>query len=479
MSDVSTATSDTVTIITVSQLLSDTSLCIPDYQRPYKWTSTNIDRLLDDVAEHLASANSTEPLPEYRLGTIVLYRKSASSSCEIVDGQQRYLSLLLITHALLHEPDSIRTESWQETGTKTLSNLQEAVTTMLDKLTFPSEYSHQNIAANYAHIQKRINAGDINARVVYLLLTRCTLVRCLLEKMPEAFQFFDAQNARGKPLQPHDLLKAFHLRELQRSTPIGIATAENVDAIVQRWEAPGELAISELFARYLARIRHWQRGNKSSTFRREDIGLFKGFTPGQSNAARYSLHWQLIERQRSASGSSEEFPSQLDQPIVNGQRFFEWVEHYFHELTLIKNAGWQNHLKAQMESVSAARAASIFKAIDSYEARGRTGDGYVRELFNAFLLAYMDRFGEQGLPDAVEAGFVWAWSLRLSKGSVQWASIENYVKELNPFLMLRDATSPAELLRAMQPSFDGKLKVASTRTEEIRALFPKGVCRDD
>ena len=33
------------------------------------------------------------------------------------------------------------------------------------------------------------------------------------ERLAEAFQLFDSQNNRGKSLEPHDLLKAYHLRQ--------------------------------------------------------------------------------------------------------------------------------------------------------------------------------------------------------------------------------------------------------------------------
>lgn len=39
------------------------------------------------------------------------------------------------------------------------------------------------------------------------------MVVFVLADLSEAFQFFDSQNARGRDLDPHDLLKAFHLRE--------------------------------------------------------------------------------------------------------------------------------------------------------------------------------------------------------------------------------------------------------------------------
>ena len=39
-------------ILTVKKLLSDSSLVIPQYQRPYKWTEKNVNQLFSDIATH-------------------------------------------------------------------------------------------------------------------------------------------------------------------------------------------------------------------------------------------------------------------------------------------------------------------------------------------------------------------------------------------------------------------------------------------
>ena len=51
-------------ILTVKELLSDKSLTIPLYQRPYKWTGKNVTQLFNDIATHKDKSS-------YRLGTIV------------------------------------------------------------------------------------------------------------------------------------------------------------------------------------------------------------------------------------------------------------------------------------------------------------------------------------------------------------------------------------------------------------------------
>ena len=81
-------------IISIRELISLENLKIPEYQRPYKWTTKNINQLIDDILNF----NNKE---SYRLGTIVLQEDEEQNNIlNIVDGQQRTISLFLIYFAL-------------------------------------------------------------------------------------------------------------------------------------------------------------------------------------------------------------------------------------------------------------------------------------------------------------------------------------------------------------------------------------------
>lgn len=75
------------------------SFVIPSYQRDYAWEKEEIDDLFGDIQEALEAGS-----PHY-LGTIVL--ASTRSPYEIVDGQQRLSTLMLIVYALISQlPDT-------------------------------------------------------------------------------------------------------------------------------------------------------------------------------------------------------------------------------------------------------------------------------------------------------------------------------------------------------------------------------------
>ena len=89
-------------VITVRELLQRPLLfSIPPYQRGYRWTTNNIDALLEDLLEFADS-----DLPAYCLQPIVLQRctvpKNGKSEAayRIVDGQQRLTTLTIILHEL-------------------------------------------------------------------------------------------------------------------------------------------------------------------------------------------------------------------------------------------------------------------------------------------------------------------------------------------------------------------------------------------
>ena len=70
------------------------NLIIPDYQRPYKWTDKNIVELLLDIQKSMEESRKYANF-KYRIGTVILY-KNENGEYEVVDGQQRILSFLLL-----------------------------------------------------------------------------------------------------------------------------------------------------------------------------------------------------------------------------------------------------------------------------------------------------------------------------------------------------------------------------------------------
>jgi len=73
---------------------------IPNYQRPYAWTTEEAGELFDDLL--VAIENGAKPLEElnpYFLGSVVLI-KGETTDAQIVDGQQRLVTLIILLSAI-------------------------------------------------------------------------------------------------------------------------------------------------------------------------------------------------------------------------------------------------------------------------------------------------------------------------------------------------------------------------------------------
>lgn len=77
---------------------------------------------------------------------------------------------------------------------------------------------------------------------------------------------------------------------------------------------------------------------------------------------------------------------------------------------------------------------------------------YVYELFAAALLYYTNKFGSNGLPQARNKLFAWAYALRVQMARVQFASIDNRARgkddaAASPFVMMRNAVTGQAIQR--------------------------------
>ena len=437
--------------------LGDQALNIPDYQRPYKWGLPQVQQLLRDIELQTQATAQEQGASSYRMGTVVVHVESAVDlpgqsgmparrSYHIVDGQQRTVTLLLVLHALRAAAREVAEEqqpAWQ----------RELLALELFEPQFPSPLSHQQVQANYQAIARHIRQAQWGQAQVEFLLERCEVVRVQLHSLTEAFQFFDAQNGRGKPLCVHDLLKAFHLRALR---PAELALQGQA---VQAWERCSQPDLERLFARFLFQTRQRSRGRDAEYFGKRHVGVFKGISLESRAAAPMSRAWRMLDDAvhllESHTGTrGQVWPCQLDAPVVNGLRFFDWVQHYWsmgfhHKQEVGKLPPWAQ----KFEHALAEDARGILETLGRYAGRDRKGDSHVRAVFDALLMYYVDKFGEQGLSQAVELSFAWAYA-RLLNRRVMVGSMDKFASEggVNPFAVLRDAITPQEFLNISLPT---------------------------
>lgn len=432
-------------ISSVSELIQNKQLNIPNFQRPYKWSVKNVVQLLEDIDRFKKQAS-------YRIGTVVLHQDAFGD--HIVDGQQRTVTFLLIIRALSQLVAS------PMLSVKLLADVQHvAENTFQPKFRHP--VSKSNIQENYREISRRVVHFDND--FIDFFLNRCEVTYIVIDDVSEAFQFFDSQNSRGKDLEPHDLLKAYHLRELQSTSKVLSESA--VADLVDAWEEMDTHALASLFSDFLYRVRGWSKGNSSRYFLKKDVSLFKGINLDKIKKYPHVEIYRLVDQYLNDAGNEIEnknFPFQLDQTILNGEYFFKMISHYKEVFDKIKNR------YVVLEPV----AKLIMETLDHYGGKNRTGDLYIRMIFNCALLYYTDKFGFENISKAIEKLFIWAYTPRLSYQSLQFASVDNYVvREYNVFKMIKEAIYSEDIIRMELP---GVIKGhISDKTAEIRELFIK------
>jgi len=430
-------------VISVSTLLKNKELSIPHFQRPYKWSVKNVVQLLEDIDRFKFQ-------PSYRIGTIIVHYDD-DGNYNIVDGQQRTLTLCLIIKAIYATRDDLSKSLKKE--------ISEIIQHLFDPR-FNSEISKQHIRENYLEIKRRVRS--MSEDLIKFLLNSCKVTYLVIDGISEAFQFFDSQNSRGKELDPHDLLKAYHLREIQFSLDENHQT--DLSILVHTWESLESKELAGLFANFLYRVRGWSKGDSSRHFTKSDVNLFKGINLDKVEDYPYVKMYQIVKlslEQNTNDKKRIEFPFQLDQTIINGKYFFEMVSHYKNVFDDIKGIPDKLTLEAR----------DILETLNNYEGKERTGDRYVRMLFDCALLYYVDKFGEHNISAAVCKIFIWAYSIRLTYQSLQLASIDNYViRDVNIFKKIRESIFENELMKIDLPVVQAN---RSKGTDKIMDLFKK------
>ena len=282
---------------------------IPIYQRPYKWRKEHVIQLLDDLYENIYLKNDSI----YRVGSIIIHDDNKTQTKNIVDGQQRLTTLSMILFFL-------------NSDQKLLSNQNHNL-----------EISKNNIKFNYSIIKEWFETKQIeNTLFLEKILSHCQFIVIIVHKQDEAFQLFDSQNSRGKPLYPHDLLKAFHLREMEKNG----SKQDEMEFYSTKWEyflLKDENPLLDIINNHLFRIRKWAKGERNYYFSKKDLNEFKGISLYKKNKFNYERTLRLLDGAIENSQNNQilrnfsmaqQFPFQINMPIINGKNFFDYIFHY-------------------------------------------------------------------------------------------------------------------------------------------------------
>lgn len=301
---------------TVKGLFQDSksNFLIPDYQRPYAWGIEECKTLWEDLFSFSFPNDDCDQFnsnDEYFLGPIVTF-KNDGGKMEIIDGQQRLTTLMLLLRAFYNKLGFMKDANSQAMKTdieKCLWRADMFGKYKKDDLKINSEVATDNDKEEFLSILKDGENSDMKSRYAKnfqyfkeqidyfldhyptyfayfpaIILNNCVLLPIEAESQDTALRIFSTLNDRGKPLSDADIFKA----QLYKY----YSSLGKKDDFIAIWKDLDEVAtaifhpmtgtpLDELFTRYM----YYERalmGNKSSTteslrkfYEKDNYALFK------------------------------------------------------------------------------------------------------------------------------------------------------------------------------------------------------------
>lgn len=428
---------------------------IPEYQRPYRWSTKNVEQLLRDILYSQSSGKL-----RYLIGTVILH--DDNESYNIVDGQQRITTLVLLLKQLGYEG-------------------------ILPDLKYNHSISFENIRANYQFIIEWLNLNISNRRCFLdYIQNSCLFVEIDVKKLNEAFQMFESQNGRGKELEAYNLLKAYHIRAMQSSSKEEKVQCDKQweDATMYLYKNNRRDILFQLFKEQLFRTRLWARGQEAYLFGKKHVEEFKGVTLDKDSSLEFAFQNILVQQEvanqlmrnmnqslfkikgRFTHGDSENINPfvNITQLILNGKSFFEYVETY---VEIYKR------LFIQLESSQLSEFKSFYKARCLYKGHDwRKGDGYIREVYKSSIMMVFDRFGESGVNNIYRDLYICLYKHRLEKKQVRYETMAKASNSGWIFQVIQNAKTLSDLQSIKQTAKWEKSQTAiNYSVEEIISVF--------
>lgn len=267
---------------------------IPEYQRPYSWTSEQIDTLFNDIWDFTCNEGGSDREGTYFLGSIVSYENDKREQ-EIIDGQQRITSIFLLLRAIYTKLNGVdeKTEKakyfinkiepliWKThklTGkvdyssvllnSKVISETENEVLNTILETGKIDEESEDNYSKNYNQIFKLIEEKSVeNALMIYefiyALLNQVVILPITADSQETALTIFSTLNDRGLPLSDADIFKAKIYNHLKDK--------DEKEEFIEKWKELEEdtqntsESIQQLFYYYMFYLRAEENDKNSTT----------------------------------------------------------------------------------------------------------------------------------------------------------------------------------------------------------------------
>ncbi|WQU07077.1 DUF262 domain-containing protein [Helicobacter pylori] len=240
---------------------------IPIYQRPYQWTEENCEKLLDDLFFNYEDDRESD----YFCGSLVLILISEDSkkakTYDIVDGQQRLSTFILLAKVLAalyserlteeskdYLKESLITKygkkdrlNFNAMGFNSKKDFQYALTSFNDAPVSNAKNNYLKNAICLKNYLRKKEIEDINDFIEWLYF-KVVFITITCPDADKALRIFNVLNARGLALNATDIFKGELLKH---------AKEHEREEFVSRWNdlyqkcSDNDLKIETLFSWYL------------------------------------------------------------------------------------------------------------------------------------------------------------------------------------------------------------------------------------
>lgn len=202
-------------LLSLEEIVKGNLFKIPDYQRGYSWEEEQLNDLLKDI-EHIEKKNH-----RHYTGTIVI-TKNDLGKYEIVDGQQRLTSLIILLK-LIYDSESEKFKSILETfvlrkngdyvletNSDTQHYFREAI--LGDKKNLQADIkSKQNLIFAKKHFKKWLKKQENQEHVYNTVIEKLGFICYSPENTNEIGIMFEVINNRGKALSELEKIKNYFI----------------------------------------------------------------------------------------------------------------------------------------------------------------------------------------------------------------------------------------------------------------------------
>ncbi len=284
---------------------------VPDYQCPYVWDKDHLGALIDDLVG--SYTNNRED--EYFCGSIVIAENQKDKRWDVVDGQQRLTSFIILACTILRLYKN-------SLGQKSTDFIKESIYDRYDKekerLKFLTAQNYNNIfentVLNHLEFEDNIKKSELNKKFeenTYLrnayyfkkllnesikngsisgmddfvkwFYEHIVLTRIICFEQDSAMQIFQVLNDRGQPLSPIDILKSSLMQEIKQDSEKRKDFITTWDKLVESCKSVEgvDIDLEDFFNMYL------EYADPSASKKRADKGLKKVFKDSKKDACGF------------------------------------------------------------------------------------------------------------------------------------------------------------------------------------------------